>query len=802
MATATAEPVEVLWHPHEGPQEALLSCPVSEVFYGGARGGGKTDGALGDWMAHANLHGRHAAGLLVRRTLVELDAIVERSRELYAPLGWAFNETKKEWRTPAGALLRMRYLKRDADAGSYQGHAYTWICIEEAGNFPTSKPIDLLRGTLRSAHGVPCYLRLTGNPGGPGHGWLKRRYVDPHPDGFQPFAYEVNGIRVEAVFIPSTLDDNPSLTRDEAYHAQLAAATAGDEALFDAWRYGRWDVFVGQMYRLEKGFQVVGNRKAVEYGKHYRWFATMDWGYVQGCFGLHAVDTEGRVELVYEFYDEFTELDARSAAHAIVDALRRHGWPVPEAIHADSQMWQEHGSGAKTLAEEFGAGLRERLGAETPRVVEASHGPGSRATKVALIHQWLKPRSDQRDAQGRAMPWALPYYRISERCANTIRVLQEIPRDPDNPNDVDPDYTDDHCLAPGTLIATDRGGVPIEHVRTTDRVLTRDGWRRVLRSWQTSPDAALFDVVFSDGNTVTMTAAHPVWVEGHGFMRCDVLGYGHRVVTCEDAAWKSPSSIAARFRSGAAFGIGSAVSTSVARALNVGRAAVGSISTGAFTWMPAVPYRTASTSIIATGTGATMRPRIWSSWSPLNTWATTAEKTPQSNGRLGNATSWLRRLVTRDSVLSSDPAPCNKRGGLVRLAAHGVQQWRSLAASARKLTRRFARRFTNTAPWPAVSVHSVHAAGRSAVYNLTVEGTPEFFANGVLVHNCHDMVGFAVASREYPADAPTKVTPEHQHPGLRRDGTRKTREWTEKDETMDWLQSIGKSSGSRYGGRR
>ena len=39
------------WGPQKGPQTALLACPVFEVFFGGARGGGKTDGMLGEWAS-------------------------------------------------------------------------------------------------------------------------------------------------------------------------------------------------------------------------------------------------------------------------------------------------------------------------------------------------------------------------------------------------------------------------------------------------------------------------------------------------------------------------------------------------------------------------------------------------------------------------------------------------------------------------------------------------------------------------------------------------------------------------------
>jgi hypothetical protein len=440
----TAVAHEVAWRTNEGPQSSLLSCPVREVFYGGARGGGKTDGLLGDFAQHAGRYGKHAVGLLVRRTYPELGQVIERSQEVYGPLGWSYNASTHDWRAPNGALLRLRYLRRDADAAAYQGHGYSWIGIDEAGNFPTPKPINLLRGTLRSAHDVPCTIRLTGNPGGPGHGWLRRRYIDPHPTGYVPFTYEENGFSHEAVFIPSTLDDNPRLGVE--YEGELAAATAGDDALYQAWRYGNWDVFVGQMYRLERGVQITTARKPADYPEHTQWFATLDWGYVQGAYGLYAVGAERRIELVWEFYEDFTELHAEKAAKLIVEAHERTGWPLPATIHADEQMWQRHGSSGVNLAEDFMRGLRDAVGKRrtAPAFVQAKHSSGSRETKVSLIQAWLA-KGDAVGANGLPEPWAMPHLTISERCVNTIRVLQEIPRDPDNPNDVDPDYSEDHA---------------------------------------------------------------------------------------------------------------------------------------------------------------------------------------------------------------------------------------------------------------------------------------------------------------------------------------------------------------------
>src|SRR5436190_20237066 len=107
----------VAWSARGNPaQMALLECSVFEVFFGGARGGGKTDGMLGEWASHADLHGKNAVGLMVRRERVQLLETIERGRQIYGPVGARYNDQDKMWRWPNGARLRFAYLERDADA--------------------------------------------------------------------------------------------------------------------------------------------------------------------------------------------------------------------------------------------------------------------------------------------------------------------------------------------------------------------------------------------------------------------------------------------------------------------------------------------------------------------------------------------------------------------------------------------------------------------------------------------------------------------------------------------------------------
>lgn len=280
MADAVGETEDrtvVLWTPQPGPQTDLITCPVFECFYGGARGGGKTDGFLGDWAVHADEYGELANGLWVRREFVQLAEVIERSRQLYLPLGAEYNQSTHIWRFKNGAILTFAGMENDSDADKYHGRSLTRLYIEEAGNFPSAAPIFKLMATLRSARGVPCRFRINANPGGAGHHWLKERYIDPAPLGYEiltetyknPFTNEE--IERERVFIPAKVTDNKYLGVDYIANLQMV----GSPALVSAWLRGDWNVIAGAF------FPEFGPKHIIEpftVPKHWPKFRSMDYG--------------------------------------------------------------------------------------------------------------------------------------------------------------------------------------------------------------------------------------------------------------------------------------------------------------------------------------------------------------------------------------------------------------------------------------------------------------------------------------------------------------------------------------------
>jgi hypothetical protein len=231
---------EVIWRPNPGPQRHLLACSIHEVFFGGARGGGKTDGMLGDFAQHAQLYGKDSIGVFFRRRLPQLEEVIRRSFALFIQLGARYYIQSKTWVFPNGAILKFRYLERLEDAEEYQGHSYSWMCFEEITQWPSADPINRLRATLRGK--APCYFRATGNPGGSGHQWVKQRYIEPCRSGYLPISDPETGLK--RVYIPSLTDDNPKLLENDP-HYKLRLRMVGSAALVKAWLEGDWDVVSG-----------------------------------------------------------------------------------------------------------------------------------------------------------------------------------------------------------------------------------------------------------------------------------------------------------------------------------------------------------------------------------------------------------------------------------------------------------------------------------------------------------------------------------------------------------------------------
>src|SRR5687767_5837691 len=191
-------------------QRLFLDLPHQEAFYGGAAGGGKSDALLMAALEHADKPGYSA--LILRRTFQDLSkpgALLDRSREWLQGSGARYNDQRRQWRFPSGAVLAFGYLENDADVYQYQSAEYQFIGFDELTQFSERQYTYLLSRMRRlSNSSVPLRMRSASNPGGIGAVWVYERFI---PEDWQPEdaaelrKYEKGG----RAFVPARLEDNP-----------------------------------------------------------------------------------------------------------------------------------------------------------------------------------------------------------------------------------------------------------------------------------------------------------------------------------------------------------------------------------------------------------------------------------------------------------------------------------------------------------------------------------------------------------------------------------------------------------------
>lgn len=422
---------EYAWEPNPGPQTALIACSVFEVLFGGARGGGKTEAMLGEFINHADKYGEHAIGLMLRRERTQLVETIERSRAIYTKLGAKFHEQEKMWRFPNGARLRFAYLERDADAEAYQGHSYTRVYIEELTNFPDPKPVMKLMATLRSGAGVPCGFRATANPGGPGHTWVKARYIDPDPRGWVRITDPASGL--ERIFIPSRVTDNRHL--DEGYIARLRAS--GSEALVKAWLDGDWSVIEGAFFDCFSTARHV--LEPFQLPDDWLRFRSGDWGSARpfsiGWWAVVGDDTSlgGGRALPRGAMVRYREWYGASAPNV---GLRLTAEEVAEGIKA-REAGERVSYGVldpAAFAVDGGPSIAERM---MRAGVAWRPADNKRVAKLGALSGWDQMRQRLKgDHEGRPMLF------VFDTCKDFIRTVPSLQHDPDHPEDLDTDGED------------------------------------------------------------------------------------------------------------------------------------------------------------------------------------------------------------------------------------------------------------------------------------------------------------------------------------------------------------------------
>jgi hypothetical protein len=439
-----------MWYPQPGHQLAAFEADWCEdLFYGGERGGGKSDFQLG-WQEDGALrYGQAHRGILFRKTYAELEELQSRAMEIFPGEGAIYKTQpsadypfSNSWYWPNGASTKMRFIEAEKDYGRYHGHSYTRIGFDEVTEYATQAPLIKMYSTLRSPFGVPCSVRSTGNPGGAGHIWVKSRYIDRAPP-MTPYLDVDDGMT--RMFVPSALADNVILVKqDPKYRSRIIAATNGNEALRKAWLEGDWNIVAGAFFdcwnsklHVVKPFSI-----PEEWGR----IRSGDWGSARPfSFGWWAVAT-----------DPYT---------------LESGLVIPRGAMVRYREWygckdpiNEPNVGLKLTAEDVGAYILE-LEKNDPKINDAVLDPAAftqdggpsiveRIVKGARSQIWFRRADNKRVAKAGAMGgWDQvrarmlgdsdgPAIYCFDTCTDSIRTIPLLQHDKLKLEDIDTEMED------------------------------------------------------------------------------------------------------------------------------------------------------------------------------------------------------------------------------------------------------------------------------------------------------------------------------------------------------------------------
>ena len=408
-----------VFKPNKGPQTQFLASAEREVFYGGARGGGKSYAMLVDPLRYCTKQNHRA--LLIRKTMPELRDMITHSQRLYGKAypGARWREQEKEWRFPSGARIEFGYAENMTDVLRYQGQSYTWIGIDELPQYPTPDIYNFLRSSLRSVDpAIPVFMRATGNPGNVGSQWVREMFVNPSQPNV-PFHISIDtptGIKkITRRFIPAKLQDNPYLMQTEDYYAMLSSLPEVQRKQF---LEGDWDAFENSAFpEFNKGIHTT---EPFDIPRSWTRFRACDWGYSSpACVLWFAIDWDNNLWIYRALYRNKMTPDV--FAQQVVNM--EYGEYIKYGV-LDSSTWARRG--------DVGPSIAETMIQEGCRWRPSDRSPKSRVNGKMELHKRLKFDDELEQ----------PRLKIFTTCTNLIRTLPLLPVDNNNPEDVDTDAED------------------------------------------------------------------------------------------------------------------------------------------------------------------------------------------------------------------------------------------------------------------------------------------------------------------------------------------------------------------------
>jgi hypothetical protein len=304
MTTGTIVPLPeseiapIIGHSYSHKQSVFLSEMGTEVFFGGALAGGKTQALIAAALQFAHVPGYHA--IIFRRTRPNCQDLIDRLVEMLGGhakyvsglRGGRFTMRK------SGAIIDIGYAQHPNDIMNYKGPEFQLIAWDELTEFVESQYrymfsrlrvsecskhkthidntcIECKRRSLLSK--VPKRVRSASNPDGLGRAWVKKQFVSENAEEeIEADVAKDRYLNGSAIFIPSRVNDNPGIDA-ESYREETAKRMTPVQVrqLFGgSWKAMEGTIFNESMFRFYQVHET-GTLKAMRHGTNSTLFTAV-----------------------------------------------------------------------------------------------------------------------------------------------------------------------------------------------------------------------------------------------------------------------------------------------------------------------------------------------------------------------------------------------------------------------------------------------------------------------------------------------------------------------------------------------
>lgn len=292
--------------------EKFLISTAKETFYGGAAGGGKSEGiivsALGNRVVGI-MNNKNWKVLILRRTFPELEgSLIRRAKELFYGI-WKYDGQKHAGVFPSGGYIQFGHIKNDDDAIKYQSMEFNLIEFDELTHFTERMYLYLFSRMRTTDPLIITQIKSASNPGNLGHNWVWERFIkDKEPETkYTTITQMPDGSKLtwSKCFIPASVFDNKILIQNDPNY--LRSLYELPEVEKEAFLYGNWDIFQGQYFKELNEDHICDE---FEISQDLPIWISLDWGYTTKCAVLFFTeDKNGNVYCFDEIYESHKSVD-------------------------------------------------------------------------------------------------------------------------------------------------------------------------------------------------------------------------------------------------------------------------------------------------------------------------------------------------------------------------------------------------------------------------------------------------------------------------------------------------------------